>query len=50
MVVVRDRIMIASQPGMLPENVLEELLTKVKQFDMDEDRREMAESEARETG
>ena len=50
MVVVRGRIMIASQPGMLPENVLEELLTKVKQLDMDEDRREMAESETRETG
>ncbi len=43
--VVRDRIMIASQPGMLPKNVLEDLITKVKELDMDEVRREMANSE-----
>ena len=37
--------MIASQPGMLPKNVLEDLITKVKELDMDEVRREMANSE-----
>ena len=45
LVVIRDRIMIASQPGMLPEDVLEDLIGKVKRLDMDELRREMAEAE-----
>jgi thioredoxin 1 len=45
LVVVRDRIMVASQPGMLPRSVLEDLIAKVKELDMDEVRREMAESE-----
>ena len=42
LVVIRDRIMIASQPGMLPENVLEDLIAKVKALEMDEVRREMS--------
>ncbi len=41
LVVIRDRIMIASQPGMLPEDVLEELIEKAQGLDMDEVRREM---------
>ena len=45
LVVIRDRIMIASQPGMLPKNVLEDLIAQVKELDMDELRREMAQSE-----
>ena len=45
LVVVRDRIMIASQPGMLPASVLEDLIDKVKKLDMDEVRREMAQEE-----
>jgi thioredoxin 1 len=45
LVVVRDQIMIASQPGMLPKDVLEDLITKVKELDMDDVRREMANSE-----
>jgi thioredoxin 1 len=45
LVVIRDRIMIASQPGMLPKNVLEDLIAQVKGLDMDEVRREMAQSE-----
>ena len=45
LVVIRDRIMIASQPGMLPKNVLEDLISQVKGLDMDEVRREMAQSE-----
>jgi thioredoxin len=45
LVVIRDRIMIASQPGMLPKSVLEDLIAKVKKLDMDEVRREMAQSE-----
>jgi thioredoxin 1 len=43
--VVRDRIMIASQPGMLPKEVLEELIAKVRELDMDEVRAEMAQAE-----
>ena len=45
LVVIRDRIMIASQPGMLPKDVLEDLIAQVKGLDMDEVRREMAQSE-----
>ena len=45
LVVIRDRIMIASQPGMLPEDVLEALIDKVKVLDMEELRREMAKTE-----
>jgi thioredoxin 1 len=41
LVVIRDRIMIASQPGMLPKDVLEDLIEKSQQLDMDEVRREM---------
>ena len=42
LVVIRDRIMIASQPGMLPEDVLDDLIGQVKGLDMDQVRREMA--------
>jgi thioredoxin len=45
LVVIRERIMIASQPGMLPNDVLEDLITRVERLDMDEVRREMAQSE-----
>jgi thioredoxin 1 len=41
LVVIRERIMIASQPGMLPEDVLEDLIEKSRELDMDEVRREM---------
>ncbi|MHC4217603.1 MAG: thioredoxin family protein [Planctomycetota bacterium] len=42
LVVIRDRIMIASQPGMLPEDVLEDLIGQVKGLNMDAVRRAMA--------
>jgi len=42
LIAIRERIMIASQPGSLPEPVLEDLIAKVKGLDMDELRREMA--------
>jgi thioredoxin 1 len=44
LVVVRGRVMVASQPGMIPEDVLEDLIGKVKGLDMDEVRREMVNS------
>lgn len=45
LVVVRDHIMVASQAGMLPEEVLEDLISQVRNLDMDELRREIAEAE-----
>jgi thioredoxin len=42
LVAIRERIMIASQPGSLPKRVLEDLITKVNAVDMDELRQEMA--------
>jgi thioredoxin 1 len=47
LVVIRDRIMIASQPGMLPAEVLEDLIGQVKGLDMDQVRREMAQTAER---
>ncbi len=41
LVVIRDRVMIASQPGLLPKEVLEDLIQKVKLLDMDQVRREL---------
>jgi thioredoxin 1 len=45
LVVIRDRIMIASQPGMLPEDVFEDLIGEVKRLDMDELRTEITKTE-----
>jgi thioredoxin len=45
LVVIRDRILIALQPGMLPEDVLEDLIGRVKGLDMEELRAEMANTE-----
>ena len=48
--IFREQIPIFSQPGMLPENALEEILKQVKELDMEEVRAEyekaMAEHEA----
>ena len=41
LVVIRDRVMIASQPGLLPRDVLEDLIQKVNRLDMDQVRREL---------
>jgi len=43
LVVIRDRIMLASQPGYLPREKLDDLLAQVESLDMDALRREMAE-------
>ena len=42
LIVVRDRIMIAEQPGYLPESALDDLLCQVRALDMDALRRDMA--------
>ena len=41
LVVIRDRVMIASQPGLLPRDVLEDLIQKANRLDMDQVRREL---------
>jgi thioredoxin 1 len=48
LMVFRQGILVFSQAGMLPEAAMDELLGKVKALDMDQVRREIAESEARE--
>ncbi len=46
LMVFREKILIFAQPGMLPEEVLEDLIEKVKALDMDEVRAEVAKQEA----
>ena len=45
LMVFRDKVLIFAQPGMLPGNVLDELIGKVKELDMDEVRAKVAEEE-----
>ena len=40
--VIRDGIMVFSQPGALPESALESLITQVEKLDMDEVRQHVA--------
>jgi thioredoxin 1 len=39
--IVRDGIVLFSQPGALPEPALEQLITKAKELDMDEVRAQL---------
>jgi thioredoxin 1 len=41
LMVFRDQVLLYAQPGALPGPVLEELITKVKELDMDEVRRQI---------
>jgi thioredoxin 1 len=43
---VRDKIVLYSQPGALPEDALEDIVSQVKALDMEAVRREIAEAEA----
>ena len=47
LMIFRDGILIFTQPGMLPGNVLEEILGKVRALDMDDVRKKVAEEEAK---
>jgi thioredoxin 1 len=47
LMVFRDQVLVFAQPGILPAPALEELISKVKELDMDEVRRQIAEHEAR---
>jgi len=42
----REKIIVFSQPGMLPGSALEELISKGRELDMDQVRKEIAEQEA----
>jgi thioredoxin 1 len=45
MAVFRDGIMLGAQPGMLPGEALDEIISQVRTLDMDAVRREIAEAE-----
>ncbi|TDD63131.1 thioredoxin family protein [Actinomadura rubrisoli] len=40
LMIVRDKVVLYSQPGALPEDALEDLITQARALDMDEVRRE----------
>ncbi|TVR34231.1 MAG: thioredoxin [Nitriliruptor sp.] len=40
---VRDKVVVFSQPGVLPENALEDLITQVKELDMEDVHKQLAE-------
>ena len=42
LMILRDRVMLFSQPGMLPETALEDLIKQVQALDMDQVRAEIA--------
>ncbi len=46
LMVMRERVMIFSQPGMLPESALEEIITKARELDMAEVHKQIAEQQA----
>lgn len=45
LMIFKDQILVFAQPGMLPANVLEELISKVQELDMDVVRAKIAEEE-----
>jgi thioredoxin 1 len=47
LMIFRDQVLLYSQPGMLPGTALEELIGKIKQLDMEDVRRKIAEIEAK---
>jgi len=48
LMVIRDNVVLYAQPGALPEQALEELITKARELDMDEVRASLAKDEAHE--
>jgi thioredoxin 1 len=47
LMVFREKVIIFSQPGVLPESALTELLTQVKELDMEQVHKEIAEQQAK---
>ena len=50
LMIFRDSVLLFSQPGMLPEPVLEDLLKQVRALNMEEVRKEMAEKQQKKKG
>jgi thioredoxin 1 len=50
LMVFRDGILVFRQPGALPPNVFEELITQVQKLDMDDVRRQIAEKKSEGSG
>jgi thioredoxin 1 len=48
LMILRDKILLFSQPGALPETALEELVQKARELDMDKVRAEIAAAEVEE--
>ena len=46
LMVIRDNVVLYAQPGALPEQALEELITKARELDMDEVRASLAKDQA----
>jgi thioredoxin 1 len=46
LMVIRDGVVLYAQPGALPEQALEQLITKARELDMDEVRRTLAQPAA----
>jgi thioredoxin 1 len=47
LMVFREKVIIFSEPGVLPESALTELLTQVKELDMEQVHKEIAEQQAK---
>jgi len=45
LMIFREGVLLFSQPGMLPEEALEELVTKTRELDMEEVKKKIAEEE-----
>jgi thioredoxin 1 len=50
LMIFRDETELFAQPGMVPENVLEDLVDQAKKVDMDEVRREVEQEETKKAG
>lgn len=50
LMIVRDGVVLYAQPGALPEAALEELISKAREVDMDDVRRQVAEQQAEQQG
>ncbi|MCB9606769.1 MAG: thioredoxin [Polyangiaceae bacterium] len=50
LMVLRDGVLLANQPGMVPAGALDKLIEKVKELDMDEVRRSLDEQQAAAAG
>ena len=47
LMIFREKVIIFSQPGMLPANAFDDLIVRAKELDMDQVRKEIAEQESK---